>query len=57
MIIKQAEGNNNQDLVWKFCVVEQNAQCWKKTKGTTNKGRKFNPKRINNWLREVMDRR
>ena len=26
MVIKQAEGNNNQDLVWKFCAVEQTVQ-------------------------------
>ena len=26
MVITQAEGNNNQDLVWKFCAVEQNVQ-------------------------------
>jgi len=28
-----------------------------KTKGTTNKGRKFNPERIIKWLIEVWDRR
>jgi len=28
-----------------------------KTKWTTNKGRKFNPKRLIKWLREVWDRR
>ena len=26
MLMKHGEGNNNQDLVWKFCVVEQNVQ-------------------------------
>ena len=30
--MKHAKGNNNQDLVWKFCVVEQNVQCCKKQK-------------------------
>jgi len=33
MVTTRAEGNNNQDWVWKFCVVEQNVQCWKKQKG------------------------
>jgi len=33
LVIKHAEGNNNQDLAWKFCVVEQKEQCWKKQKG------------------------
>ena len=31
MVIKHVEGNN-QAMAWKFCVVEQNVQCWKKTK-------------------------
>jgi hypothetical protein len=31
-VIKHAEGNNNQDLAWKFCVLQQNVQCWKKNK-------------------------
>jgi len=26
MVINHSEGNNNQDLAWKFCVVEQNVQ-------------------------------
>ena len=25
--LKYTAGNNNQDLVWKFCVLEQNVQC------------------------------
>jgi hypothetical protein len=29
----KSEGNNNQVMAWKFCVVEQNVQCWKKQKG------------------------
>ena len=33
MVIKHAEGNNNQELARKFCVVEQNVQCWEKHKG------------------------
>ena len=33
MAIKHAEGNNNKDSDGKFCVVEQNVQCWKKQKG------------------------
>jgi hypothetical protein len=33
MVIKHSEGNNNQDFAWKFCVVEQTVQCWKKQKG------------------------
>jgi hypothetical protein len=32
LVIKHAERNNNQDLAWKFCVVEQNVLCWKKQK-------------------------
>jgi len=27
MVIKHAEGNTNQDLVWKLCVAEQNVHC------------------------------
>jgi hypothetical protein len=26
LVIKHAEGNNNQDLAWKFCIVQQNVQ-------------------------------
>jgi len=26
LVIKHAEGNNKQDLAWKFCVVQQNVQ-------------------------------
>jgi len=37
--------------------VEQNVQCWKKTKETTNKGREFKTKRIMKWLKEVWVRR
>lgn len=33
MVIKHAEGNNNKVMAGKFCVVEQNVQCWKKQKG------------------------
>jgi len=33
MVVKHAEGNNKKDLAWKFCVVQQNVQCWKKQKG------------------------
>jgi len=33
MVIKHAEGNNSQDLVWKFCVVEHNVQWWEKQNG------------------------
>jgi len=33
VVIKRAEGNNNQAMTWKFCLVEQNVQCWKKQKG------------------------
>jgi hypothetical protein len=33
MVIKHAEGNDKQNLVWKSCVVEQNIQGWKKQKG------------------------
>jgi len=41
MVIKHAEGNNNQDWVWKFCVVEQNVQCWKKQNGQLIKDHKM----------------
>jgi len=27
MVIKYAVGNNNQDFVWKFCVVQHIVQC------------------------------
>jgi len=33
MLMKHAEGNINQDLAWKFCVVEKTVQWWKKQKG------------------------
>jgi len=45
MVIKHAEGNNSQDLDWKFCVAEQNVPCWKKTKGATNKRSRLNQKK------------
>jgi len=44
LVIKHAEGNNKQDLAWKFCVVEQNVQRGKqkglltKTENSTQKG-------------------
>jgi uncharacterized protein YjcR len=44
MVIKHAEGNNNQDLAWKFCVVEQTVQCWKKQKGLLIKEENSNQK-------------
>lgn len=48
MAIKHAEGNNNKDLVWKFCGVEQNVQCCKKQKGLLIKEENSTPKGSSN---------
>jgi len=48
MAIKHAEVNNNKDLVWKFCVMEQNVQCYKKQKGLLIKEDNSTPKGSSN---------
>jgi hypothetical protein len=56
MVIKHSEGNNNGDLACKLCFGIESKGMGKR-KGTTEKGRKFNPKRIIKWLRQAWDRR
>jgi hypothetical protein len=57
MLIKHAEGNHKKKLGLVILCCATKCTVLEKTKGTTNKGRKFNPKRIIKGLREVWDRR